>query len=304
MNTLFLHRAFARWLRFWYLRVPIPYELSVLLVSLFPRLGKCRIHLLDMELELDPSDLVQANILLDGVWEHKISCWWAYLSSSAEIIMDIGAHCGYFSLISRRFAPDSAHIYSFEPNPRMQRQWERNVAINNFSNMYLVPLAVSDGTRTMPLHVRKFIEPGASSCYRVPYSNETIVTQTVALDAYCDENGIEQVDVVKMDIEGGEADALRGMYQGLRAGRYGTIIIEMHCGILSPSAVQTMLADLRAARYTLFTVENDHFARIMEGPLPPDSNYMMAVHSARLSSFESTDNGRQLLLPEQFRDLF
>ncbi len=302
MGNLFLCKAYARWLRFWYIQSPLPYELRVLLVSLFPHPKRCWTNLIDMEIEIDPSDLLQANILLDGIWERGVSCWWAYLASGAKVIMDVGAHCGYSTLIARRFAPDSAHVYAFEPNPRMHEQLERNVALNNFSHVHAEPLAVSDGPGTLSLHIRNAIEPGNTSRHLVPYSDKTILVQAVAMDEYCDEAGIAQVDAIKIDIEGGETAALLGMRRGLRAGRYGTLIIELHPKLLQPGGLRAMLTDLKEARYTLYAIDSGDAVPLDEEALP--GGHVMAVHESRLATFELVDDGQRLVLPERYGELF
>ncbi len=50
----------------------------------------------------------------------------------------------------------------------------------------------------------------------------------VTLDGYCLTHQIDRVDVLKMDIEGGEANALEGMRQGIRDGRYRRVFLELH----------------------------------------------------------------------------
>ena len=50
----------------------------------------------------------------------------------------------------------------------------------------------------------------------------------MSIDTILDERSIDKVDILKMDIEGAEALALRGMEAGLRAGRYQLMVIELH----------------------------------------------------------------------------
>lgn len=49
-------------------------------------------------MDLRVSDVPQARLLLDGVWEPVFTRWWAYLSSWSATAIDVGAHCGYYSL--------------------------------------------------------------------------------------------------------------------------------------------------------------------------------------------------------------
>jgi FkbM family methyltransferase len=299
---LSLCKIYARWLRFWYIRSPLPFELRRLLVALFPHPRTCHVRLAGIEMALDPSDLLQANILLDGVWGRDLSRWWAYLVSSSERIIDVGAHCGYFSLLARRFAPPSAIIHAFEPNPQMQMQYRRNVSLNNFEGMYLAPLAVSDSPGTLTLYIRKMLEPGASSRHRTPHFDQAITVPAVTLDAYCDEQHIDRVDVLKMDIEGGEVAALAGMRDGLKAGRYKVLVIEVHSSLLPPGAVEQMFFDLRKADYALFAIQGEAAYRLADESAAPEQ--VMAIHADRMAAFQKSADGKRLLLPEEFRALF
>jgi FkbM family methyltransferase len=275
------------------------------MVQALPHPRTCRAGLAGFEMALDLRDLLQTNILLDGVWHPHVSRWMAYLSSSAQVIIDVGAHCGYFALIARTFAPAPAHIYAFEPNPRLQAQYLRNVELNGFTNMHLAPLGVSDAPGTLTLYVREAFEPGASSRYRVPHFDRTITVPTTTLDNYCDEAGVGHVDVVKMDIEGGEADAISGMRRGLRAGRYGALLLEVHPSHAPPGQLEAMMHDLREAGYVAFRLREDEVDAVgLAGDSLPGEGQLLLVHPEHLPTLQQTDGGRVLVLPARFREIF
>jgi FkbM family methyltransferase len=296
MGSLVLGKAYARWLRFWYIRMPLPYELRRLLASLFPRPRSCQVSIGEFQMALDPGDLLQANILLDGVWALAFSRWWAYLVSRAQVIVDAGAHCGYFSLLARQYAPDQAAIYAFEPNPHMQAQFERNVALNGFERIHLVPQALSDCAGTLTLYVRDRIEPGATSRHRAAYFDRVLDVPAIPLDTFLDEQGIDRVDVVKIDVEGAEGSVLDGMRAGLEAGRYGALALELHPAHLSPDQIDSILADLRVAGFTLFAMEEDAARRLEDDAGPVEE--LVALHAAVLPAFNLADGGSRLLLPD------
>ena len=55
-----------------------------------------------------------------------------------------------------------------------------------------------------------------------------IDVDTISIDSFCLTNGIEQIDVLKMDIQGGELDALKGAKQMLANGKVGLIYSETY----------------------------------------------------------------------------
>jgi hypothetical protein len=70
------------------------------------------------------------------------------------------------------------------------------------------------------------------------------------LDGFCHENAIERIDLLKIDVEGGELDVLRGSRQMLEQRRIGLVYVECHqlCSAVSFSTTQghTALAELDA----------------------------------------------------------
>jgi len=255
-------------------------------------------------MELDLRDLLQTNIMVKGVWDPELSRWLSYLASSAQVIVDVGSHCGYFSLIAHRFAPETAYVYSFEPNPRLQAQYMRNVVINKFDRMRLVPMAVSDTLGTTTLYVPQMIQPGAGSLFRTSGLSQRIDTQTVTLDSFCDDMDIQRVDVVKMDIEGGEAAALAGMRQGLSAGRYSILVVEMHPMLLASDTIRSIEHNFREMGYNLFYLKDKEAQPVQGDMLLTFHGQVVAVHASQLPALHSEDGGRSLSLPEPFSSLF
>src|SRR5690606_10146640 len=113
---------------------------------------------------------------------------------------------------------DTGRVVSFEPMPSVYHRLCENVALNGFTNVTTVPAGVSDapGSAVLALHpaTRMDGRPGASH-------EVTLVT----LDGYITQHGVEQVDLLKIDIDGGEARVLRGATQTLARFR-PTVVIE------------------------------------------------------------------------------
>ena len=84
----------------------------------------------------------------------------------------------------------------------------------------------------------------------------------IGIDELLDKRGIATVDVLKMDIEGAEALALRGMENGLRAGRYHTMVIELHPAALAAfgSSVAVLVESLRGFGYSAWRIDHSKLA--------------------------------------------
>ena len=140
-------------------------------------------------------------------------------------------------------------VYAFEPLPSNAELLRENIALNNLAERVIVEdLAISDGSAN-----RLFLYTGDSTTEwsLLPRVGHTggIEVLAVTLDNYFAGGG--QLDFVKMDIEGAEGQAVRGMYHLLHNQR-PTCLIEIHGEPGLPA-----LSELISAGYTVFDL-NDY----------------------------------------------
>ena len=129
----------------------------------------------------------------------------------AMTFVDIGAHIGYYCLLSSRKLGPARKVFAFEPDPRNYALLTANISANNCTNVVPVQKAVADYTGKGRLFLATSSVP--HSLYKdnsIPISS-TIEIDVVSLDDYFSQLGWPSVDVIKMDIEGAEIPALKGM---------------------------------------------------------------------------------------------
>jgi len=126
--------------------------------------------------------------------------------------VDVGAHIGYYSLLSSRKVGPTGRVFAFEPDPRNYALLTANISANNCTNVVSVQKAVADYTGKGRLFLST--SSVSHSLYKdnsVPISS-IIEVDVVSLDDYFRQLGWPSVvNVIKMDIEGAEIPALRGM---------------------------------------------------------------------------------------------
>ncbi len=121
-------------------------------------------------------------------------------------VLDCGAHSGNTALyFSGRVGP-AGHVYAFEPAPAIHKRLERNLAGRD----NVTPVAAAVALRSGSVHLE---ECGPAS-HLAPSGRKVAA---VSLDEFVRERGVGRVDFIKMDIEGAEADALRGAAGIVRA---------------------------------------------------------------------------------------
>jgi len=141
-----------------------------------------------------------------------------------DIVIDVGAHAGFFALWSRRKIGPKGLIVSIEPDPTNFQLLQRNVSINGFANIIPINEAAADFDGFSRLSLCSTDTSAHSLAYN--YGKSVIKTKVSTLDAIAKRLQISHVDFVKIDAEGSELMVLRGA-EGLLEKGTG-IVIESH----------------------------------------------------------------------------
>ena len=117
-------------------------------------------------------------------------------------------------------------MIAFEPHPGNRELLEENVARNEAGNVTVVDAAVSDSAGRMTLQISPF-NTGDHRLYRKDSgSGSGVSTEVVSIDGWCEQNGIERVDMVKIDVQGAEARVIQGMDRMMACSPGMNIILE------------------------------------------------------------------------------
>jgi len=170
-------------------------------------------------MELDTSDFIQRFLYLFRVWEPSLTAFISRRLDEGDAFLDVGANLGYYTLLaSSRVGPRGA-VVAVEASPEIFALLEANLARNDVSNV-------------RPLNVAAGAEEGVLPLFSGPDDNlaETTTLPESGFEPVCDVRSSPLDDVlrpdeaarlrlVKMDVEGAEYDALRGMQRLLEGGR-------------------------------------------------------------------------------------
>ena len=167
-------------------------------------------------------------------------------TAPGDVVYDVGAHAGYYSMMMARLAGPAGRVFSFEPRPLNFGLLSRHVSVNGFENITLRTEAVSDTTG--PLRFND--ETGTGTGHLSPEGR--LEVQATTLDALLAE-GLPPPQLIKIDVEGGELGVLRGGAQ-LIATHRPKIFLATHGDAIHAECV----ALLEAAGYRLTTFDQDH----------------------------------------------
>lgn len=140
------------------------------------------------------------------------------------VVVDLGANVGYYTLLAAEKVGQTGRVFAFEPDPFCYGLLEKNVEINRFANVIAVNKAVSGSSGKAWL----FLEAKNKGGHRLYVSQEaghSIPVEVTSLDEYF-RDGNSRVHLIKMDIQGAEMAALRGMRRIMEANEDLAIIVE------------------------------------------------------------------------------
>jgi FkbM family methyltransferase len=124
-----------------------------------------------------------------------------------DVVLDIGANIGYYTLLFAECAGPNGRVYAFEPEPVNFGVLERNVRLNDVSCAVLERKAVADFDGALRLSVSSH-NRGDHRVMDARAGREFVEVPAVRIDSYAREM---RPSFIKMDIQGAEGLALRGM---------------------------------------------------------------------------------------------
>ncbi|MEM1510841.1 MAG: FkbM family methyltransferase, partial [Thermofilaceae archaeon] len=130
-----------------------------------------------------------------------------------DVIIDVGAHVGVFTLKASRKAKEGK-VIAIEPHPQNYMLLLKNITINKLENVIPINLALSDSEGVAKLYISQF-SPGHTikekriGLCREGFPNISYIEiKTKTLDQIVDELGLKEVNFIKVDVEGAELDVL------------------------------------------------------------------------------------------------
>ena len=129
------------------------------------------------------------------------------------VAYDLGSNIGYISLMTAKKVGPQGKIFAFEPLPENQERLRKNLALNPDLNIELIPMAVgeSSGKKQFLTHSSGGMGKLSGADGRDVQYQKSIEVECTSLDEFVFKQGNPKPELIKMDIEGGEGLALRGM---------------------------------------------------------------------------------------------
>jgi len=175
---------------------------------------------------------------LRGVYEPETTAALGKALSEGDVAFDVGAHVGYLTAVASRAVGETGSVYAFEPRPLNRETLERHLRINGLTNVTVLETGVASEAG-----IRRFaVDTGSGTGH---LSEEgALEIRTVALDEEIGAGRLPAPDLIKVDVEGAEAEVLSGARATLR--RHGPVLLVSTHG---PEPYEAVIGILTEAGY-------------------------------------------------------
>jgi len=207
---------------------------------------------------------------LNRVHEESTTILFRSIVKEGDVVVDLGANVGYFTLLAAKLVGSKGKVYAFEPEPRNYGYLLKNIQLNGYDNVVASQKAVADRRGTVRLFFCRY-DTGHHTiqkydgilAYRpdfVDVKKEFVEVDQLCLDDFF--KGImTPVNVIKMDVEGAEMLALAGMEQLIKRNKKLVMLIEFFPLLISEMGqspeefARRLLEDFH---FTVSVVEHDY----------------------------------------------
>ncbi len=180
----------------------------------------------DFDIFLDPCDMgVSPSIGVLGWHELKTTELFLKLVKQGSTVIDVGANVGYFALLAAKLAGVEGLVLAFEPDPTSFSFLSKSIAKNNFRNVRPFRECISNIDGQQTLHLSTTSNRGLHST-SIDLGGAKISVPSARLDSVASMLNLSLVDLLKVDVEGGEPEVLEGATRLLTEGRVRNIIME------------------------------------------------------------------------------
>ena len=175
---------------------------------------------------LDPGDSLDLSI--NGVYGELDTQIVREQIKEGDIVIDVGANIGYYTLIFAQLVGKSGKVFAFEPEPKNFEILKKNIAINNYDNVIVEQKIVSEKNGKMKLYVSNSDIVG----HRIQQMRDLenfVEVESVTLDDYMKKLSLDdKVNFIKIDVEGFEPNVLEGSKKVLEKNNHLKIFTEFN----------------------------------------------------------------------------
>lgn len=194
-----------------------------------------------------------------GVYERETVNLCQKLITPGMVVVDGGAHAGYFTRLFSKYTGPTGKVVAFEPHPKNVAVLQKNLSSPKYQNVITIQKAIGNSES-----IATFYESEGSvghSLHTASFRNGGIAVAVTSLDVELPKHGISSVDFIKLDVEGNEIEALHGMKKILEHSPLISIILEYRKDNTNISA-KDLYESLLAHKLNVFIITDTTLERV------------------------------------------
>ncbi|MFN9645522.1 MAG: FkbM family methyltransferase [Cyanobacteriota bacterium] len=211
-----------------------------------------------------------------------------------QTFLDVGANVGYFSLFCSKIGGSHSRIIAFEPGDFACRLLQKNKAINGFDQLEIVQAGLGERNEEVLFNSGKpgmevynslgaIVHPSAD-----PDQFHQISIPLFKGTTWLDEHHVNHIDLMKLDVEGGEYFVLKGMLEMFQSQKIARLLIEIttemsHAFGYEPNDIISLLRECGYAWFCLGSCGRLKPLRSNDISKAPEGGHMFVALSPRAS---------------------
>ena len=149
-----------------------------------------------------------------------------YVVKKGDVVIDIGAHVGKYAIRAGKLVGMEGKVYAIEIEPKTYELLLKNIRLNKFEDI-IIPLKI--GISDKIGETTFFISEGRSEINSLQDEwGKKIDVNTTTIDEIVTKEKLEKIDLIQMDIQGAEYEAILGAKDSINKGIIKKFIIETH----------------------------------------------------------------------------
>src|SRR5258705_2158544 len=177
----------------------------------------------DLTISLDLGEHMQSQIFWYGYYSIDLVPVLKHILRKGDSVLDCGANVGELALIASKLVGPRGRVLVFEPLDRLADQLEANIFANELGNVEVLRLGVGASEGTAPIYgaPSRYLDgtrhEGLGSLFSSSDRSEIAAAISLtSIDKIVGDLQVARIDLIKLDIEGGELAALKGAERTLR----------------------------------------------------------------------------------------
>jgi FkbM family methyltransferase len=163
---------------------------------------------------LNKSGYIDNQIIQRGVFEPKSTALVNQFVKEGDVVIDVGANIGYYTIMCSELVGHSGHVYAFEPTQHFGKVLKENLSLNNVANVSVFDYGLSNVATSVTID----IGPSSATLHSPQGYDEVVNNEQIRLIPFNDfikDNNLNRVDFIKIDVDGHEPYFFEGAWDVL-----------------------------------------------------------------------------------------